>query len=261
MLEKVSEYLSAELNRTVEITSYDETSNLQADLESQAVDILIMNSYGYVFAHAKYPDYNAFAALGKNNTLDSYKSCIITQPGSKIKNITQLKDNAAEVDMRFVHPTSTSGHIVPRYELRKEGLTQAEMDFKSLELTGSQEKAIMEVVNGEATAAACGKSTLAYLQEQGKINADQYQIIWTSHDIQGAPIVFNEKLPDELKNQIKEAFLNMEDKAPELMQFIRDSFHSEGSNFIAVNDSNYDLIRNMASSMDDLILFLNFYLQ
>jgi phosphonate transport system substrate-binding protein len=220
-----------------------------------------MNSYGYVYAHASYPEYSAFAALGKNKTLDSYKSCIITQADSKIKNITQLKENAAEVDMRFVHPTSTSGHIVPRYELRKEGLTQAEMNFKSLELAGSQEKAIMQVVNGEATAAACGKSTLGYLLEQGKIKDDQYQIIWTSHDIQGAPIVFNENLPGELKQQIKEAFINMEDNAPELMQFIRDSFHSSGSNFIEVNDSNYDIIRNMASSMDDLILFLNFYLQ
>jgi phosphonate transport system substrate-binding protein len=220
-----------------------------------------MNSYGYVYAHANYPEYNAFAALGKDGELDSYKSCIITKAGSEITNINQLRDKANEVDLRFVHPTSTSGHIVPRFELRKIGLPQAEMAFKSIELTGSHEKSIMQVINGEATAAACGVSSLEYLKDQGKIKPEQYQIIWKSHDIQGAPIVFNEKLDDKLKNDLKNAFLKMNEENIELMTYIRNAFHSTESNFIAVADENYNNIREMAGSMEDLILFLNFYLQ
>lgn len=261
LLNKIANYLSNELSQKVEVKTYDKTSNLQTDMEKHSVDVLIMNSYGYVYAHASYPEYDAFAALGKDGKLDSYKSCIITKAGSDIKTMDQLIENAANVDLRFVHPTSTSGHIVPRYELRKHGITQAEMAFKSIELTGSHEKSIMQVINGEATAAACGVSSLEYLQYQGKIKPEQYQIIWKSHDIQGAPIVYNEKLDAQLKKKLVDAFLNMDKKAPELMNYIRNSFHSADSKFIAVADKNYDIIRNMASSMEDLILFLNFYLQ
>jgi len=261
LLDRVAVYLKKELGKEVEVKTYKKTSDLQADMEIHKVDILIMNSYGYVYAHANYPEYNAFAALGKDGKLDAYKSCIITKAGSEIKTIDQLVEKAADVDLRFVHPTSTSGHIVPRYELRKHGISQAEMSFKSIELTGSHEKSIMEVINGEATAAACGISSLEYLQDQNKIKPEQYQIIWKSHDIQGAPVVFNEELPSDFKNKLRDVFINMDKNSPELMEYIRNSFHSEKSNFIAVTDSNYDVIRGMASSMEDFILFLNFYLQ
>jgi len=261
LLKEVAGYLSSELSMDVEVRTYDATSKMQADMDSHVVDILMMNSYGYIYAHSKCPEYNAFAALGKDGKLDSYKSCIITKSGSKITNLEQLKENASEVDMRFVHPTSTSGHIVPRYELRKAGITQAEMEFKSVELTGSQESAILQVVRGEATAAACGITTLEQMEELGKINSNQYQIIWTSHEIQGAPLVLNEKISDNLKAKIKDAFISLDNKSPELMTSIRNSFHSSESSFVAVSDQSYDIIRNMASSMDDLILFLNFYLQ
>jgi phosphonate transport system substrate-binding protein len=261
MLTKIANYLGKELNRKIEIKTYEKTSNLQEDMKNHAVDLLIMNSYGYAYAHANQPEYTAFAALGNNGKLDSYKSCIITKAGSEIKTIKELIENAADVDLRFVHPTSTSGHIVPRYELRKAGITQAEMSFKNIELAGSHEKAIMQVLNGEADAAACGCSSLELLQDQGKITAEQYQIIWRSHEIQGAPIVYNEKLDNKLKNELSDAFLNMNTKAPELMNYIRNAFHSSNSNFIAVADENYNTIREMAGSMDDLILFLNFYLQ
>lgn len=261
LLTEVAGYLSSELNMDVEVRAYDATSKMQSDMDSHAVDILMMNSYGYVYAHAKYPEYSAFAALGKDGKLDSYQSCIITKHDSKITNLEQLKEYASEVDMRFVHPTSTSGHIVPRYELRKAGITQAEMEFKSVELTGSQETAILQVVRGEATVAACGFTALEQMEELGKINSNQYQVIWTSHDIQGAPLVLNEKLSDNLKAKIKDAFISLDKQSPELMTSIRNSFHSGESSFIAVTDKSYDIIRNMASSMDDLILFLNFYLQ
>jgi phosphonate transport system substrate-binding protein len=261
MLNRVAVYLSKELGKEVEVKTYKKTSELQADMEIHNVDVLIMNSYGYVYAHANYPEYNAFAALGKDGKLDSYKSCIITKAGSEINSIDKLVDKAADVDLRFVHPTSTSGHIVPRYELRKHGVSQAEMSFKSIELTGSHEASIMQVINGEATAAACGISSLEYLQDQSKINPEQYQIIWKSHEIQGAPVVYNEKLPKEIRSILRDAFINLDKKAPELMKYIQNSFHSGESKFASVVDSNYDNIRGMASSMEDLILFLNFYLQ
>ncbi len=262
LLTKLADYLTEELQRPVEVKIYDKTSSLHEDMDDHVPDILFMNSYGYVYGHAKYPDYVAFAALGKNNKPDSYKSCILVNAKSNYNTLDDLIEDAASVDLRFVHATSTSGHIVPRYELRKRDITQAEGAFKNIEFAGSHKDAIMAVMNGEATAAACGLPSLEHCEEQGELKADQYRIIWKSHQIQGAPVVYNSKLDNASRKKIRNAFLRMAKKDPVAYKYVKDSFHaSADSRFISVNDSQYDVIRTMASSMDDLMLFLNFYMQ
>jgi len=262
LLNKLADYLTEELERTVEVKIYEKTSHLHDDMDKHVPDILFMNSYGYVYGHAKYPDYTAFSALGRNGNPDSYKSCIIVSAEAQYKNLDDLIEDASNVDLRFVHATSTSGHIVPRYELRKRDITQAEASFKNIDFAGSHKDAIMAVINGTATAAACGLPSLEYCIEQGNLKKDQYRILWKSHEIQGAPVVYNTELDTDTKEQIKKAFLKMAQKDPDAYKFVQNTFHADmKSQFISVNDSQYDVIRSMASSMEDLILFLNFYMQ
>lgn len=246
----------------VEVKIYDKTSSLHADMAQDVPSIILMNSYGYVYGHAKYPNYTAFGVLGKNNRLDSYKSCIIVAAESKYQTLDELIADATNVDLRFVYATSTSGHIVPRYELRKHGVQQAEVSFKNIDFSGDHEVGIMQVVNGEATALACGEPSLEYCVSKGSVTRDQYRVIWKSHDIQGAPFVYNELLDADVKKNIEDAIFSMSEKSPETYTYIQQVFHADKDNgFIEVEDNQYDAIRNMASSMDDLILFLNFYMQ
>lgn len=262
LLHRLADYLTREIPQETEVIIYEKTSKLHKAMKNHQPDILLMNSYSYVLAHKKYPDYTAFSALGQNGKPDSYKSCIITRPQTKLKSLDNLIEEAGRVDFRFVHATSTSGHIVPRYELRRRGLPHAEGKFKSLEFAGGHQQAIMAVINENATAAACGKPSLDYLVKQGQIEKDQYRIIWKSHKIQGAPVVYNIRLPEEIRQNLEQAFLHMPENDPELMEYVRETFHADPqSHFIAISDSAYDVIRDVASSMDDLIMFLNFYMK
>jgi phosphonate transport system substrate-binding protein len=134
---------------------------------------------------------------------------------SPYKSIDQLKGK----NLGLVDPNSTSGNNVPRFELDKMGISDADTYFGKVVFTGSHENAMLALSQGTVDVAANqwtsdDDSTLAQMLTKGMLkNADgtpmkkdDFRIIHKSAQIINGPYAYGSDLPDDLKAAIAKAF-------------------------------------------------------
>jgi len=122
-------------------------------------------------------------------------------------------------NLGLVDPNSTSGNNVPRFELDKLGISDADGYFSKVVFTGSHENAMLALSQGTVDVAANqwtndDDSTLAQMLHKGMLkNADgspmkkdDFRIIHKSAPIINGPYAYNSDLPADLKAAIAKAF-------------------------------------------------------
>ena len=260
-VQPVCDYLSEKLDIPVQAEGFASTKQLNNQLKNKTVHLAFLNPYSYVLAKELVKHIEPMVVLGNDAGPYTYHSCIIANPHARVHSMKALKQKAGMIDFSFVHATSTSGHIVPRFQLKQIGLPQAEGRFNNVEFAGSHAKNIKMVKNGVVHAGACGKPDLQYAKEAGWLKPGDVEVLWTSHEITGSPLVVQQNLPEDLKNRIERIFLDMHHDNPKLWKFIQNNWQAiNPERFIEARDSDWDKLRSVADSMDDLVMFLSFYL-
>src|SRR5262249_24358618 len=103
-----------------------------------------------------------------------YYSVFFVKASSPYHKVEDLKGK----NLGLVDPNSTSGNNVPRFELNKKGITDAEGYFGKVIFTGSHENAVLALAQGTVDIAANqwtsdNDSTLAQMLTKGMLkNAD-----------------------------------------------------------------------------------------
>jgi phosphonate transport system substrate-binding protein len=80
------------------------------------------------------------------------------------------------------------------------------------------------------------------LQEEGAIEPDSVRVIEESEPIEGYPWVVRDALSDELKEQISQAFLDIDD--PALLNLLR------ADGYERVEPEDYDYVEEQATELD-----------
>src|SRR5450755_2689834 len=122
---------------------------------------------------------------------------------SPYKSIDELKGK----NLGLVDPNSTSGNNVPRFELNKMGLSDAETYFGKVVFTGSHENAMLALAQGTVDVAANqwtndNDSTLAQMLTKGMLKnpdgsamkKEDFRIIHTSEAIINGPYAYGSDL-------------------------------------------------------------------
>src|SRR5204863_9327799 len=146
-----------------------------------------------------------------------YYSMFFVKAASAYKSVDQLKGK----NLGLVDPNSTSGNNVPRFELDKMGISDADSYFGKVVYTGSHENAMLALAQGTVDVAANqwtndDDSTLAQMITKGMLkNADgsamkkdDFRIINKSASIINGPYAYNSDLPTDLKAAIAKAFFD-----------------------------------------------------
>ncbi|MEE8179825.1 MAG: phosphonate ABC transporter, permease protein PhnE [bacterium] len=145
----------------------------------------------------------AVAIRGKDQH-STYRSIFLTSADSKIKSLFDLKGKRLVLTQRG----STSGDLMPRHELIKIGLNPAiPSSFSKVIYSGSHEGALSSVLSGTSDVAAISEINYENILSKGLINPKNLKIIHTSPAIPGAPLVYSKKLPQEIRNKLREAVL------------------------------------------------------
>lgn len=217
-------YLSKELGVKVNLRI---ANDYAAVIEGQRAGNIHIASYGSAsFARARLTGVKteAFANDINQDGSTGYYSVFFVKSNSPYKGIDDLKGK----NLGLVDPNSTSGNNVPRFELDKAGISDAESYFGKVVFTGSHENAILALAQGTVDVAANqwtndDDSTLAQMLHKGMLkNADgsamkkeDFRIIHKSAAILNGPYAYNADLPDELKSAIAKAFAEapVKDKA------------------------------------------------
>src|SRR6201991_4843393 len=208
------EYLSKELGTKVTLRV---ANDYAAVIEGQRNGSIQIAGYGpasYARAVVTGVKVEPFCTTVNNDGTIGYYSVFYVLADSPYKSIEDLKGK----NLGLVDPNSTSGNNVPRFELNKMGIVNAEGYFGKVVFTGSHENAVLALSQGTVDVAANqwtsdDDSTLAQMLTKGMLkNADgtpmkkdDFRIVHKSAPILNGPYAYNSDLPADLKAAIAKA--------------------------------------------------------
>lgn len=151
-------------------------------------------------------DIEAFAvAVRGKEEMSTYRTIFVVRFDSDISDLSGVKGKT----IVFSQKGSTSGDLMPRHELIKNGIsTEVATNFKDLIYSGSHEASITSVLSGTADVAAVSEINYERLIGAGILRESDLKIIHTSPAMPGAPLVYSKHLPIDVRAKLKDAVLN-----------------------------------------------------
>jgi phosphonate transport system substrate-binding protein len=235
--QKIVDYLSKELNMKVTPYVANDYSAVIEAMRAKHVDVAWFGPFSYILA-AKEADAEAFVNPINESGQDVYYCYFITHKDSGIKSIQDLKGKT----FTFGDPASTSGHLIPRYILTKAGL-DPDKDMKT-QFSGGHDATALAVKNKKVDAGAMASEIYERLVNKKMISTDEVIVFFKSDPLPLDPWAYRKDLPQEIKDKVKKALLEIDKKDPEALK---------GTSFIKfkeVDDSRYDAIRDVAKTLN-----------
>ncbi|MFJ5367968.1 phosphonate ABC transporter substrate-binding protein [Bosea sp. CER48] len=221
---KVQGFVAADYNGVIEA------------MRSNHIDVAYLGPFSYVLGTTVAP-IEAFAtAETAKSGRTFYHSQIIARKDSGIKAVKDLKGRT----FAFVDPSSTSGHLFPKAGLMKLGF-DPEKDFGRVLFTGSHDANALAVANKRVDAATIADRIFDAAVQKKLVDPAEIEVVWRSDPIPESPTCWRKNLPDELKKQIKTAFLNIKD--------ITWADQGKLNRFVETGDQAYDIIRETAKTL------------
>ncbi len=229
-----AEALSKQLGIPVEVFVGNNYTAVIEALSSGKIDVAIFGPFSYVLAADKYNAQAILLQLGKDGS-NSYNSLIVTSSKTGIKTLADLKGRS----FSFVDPASTSGNLIPRYTMTKNGL-DPDKDVQGT-FAGGHDASVLGVISGKTDAGAIASDVFANLIASGKVKESDVVVVNKSDPIPNSPVAVRKELSDGDKAAIKAAFMNVKEK---------EALTALGTaGYIENTDKNYDLLRDIAKTL------------
>lgn len=227
----ITNYLSKALGINIEMKLAGDYTGIITGMQHNHIDFAYLGPKSYVEAAKRANAEALVVEVDGESGLPGYRGTIITKKGSNLKSLEDIKGKT----WAFTSSQSTSGTLVPTVMFSKAGI-EPQKYFKKVIYSGGHEASILSVKAGKIDAAST--NNLDFNRGLGKHwNADEFNVIWTSDLIPGAPIAARKDLPTSLKMAIKGALLSYNDK--EGLKRLKNK------GFINGDDSVYDSVREL----------------
>jgi phosphonate transport system substrate-binding protein len=160
--------------------------------------------------------------------------------------ITSLEDMAGR-SLAYADANSTSGYLVPRFELGRQGIDDDY--FSRTGFGGGHEQAVIAVLEGQYDAGVTWVSgvgdpaegytrgNLRRMIDNGLLNMADLRIIWQSGLIPNGPVVVRQDLPQEVKDIVTDYLANQLETDP---QCYYDVSFGEGQGWVPVDHSFFE---------------------
>jgi phosphonate transport system substrate-binding protein len=234
--EPIKEYLAEELDMPVELkVTSDYTAAIEA-MEYKHIDMAWFGPFSYVIANNVAGAEAIVNGVRRSDGESDYHSIIVANADSGIETLEDLKGKS----FAFVDPASTSGNLMPRKILIENDIDPEE-DFSEYYYAGTHNAVEYAISNGRVDAGADSDNSYDRMLAEGEIDPETNIIIYKSDSIPGSPIAVRGDLPDDLKEKITAALVDMDEQ----------DIHKVGgwgdiSSYKRVFDDEYDIIRDIA---------------
>ncbi|MFC7443189.1 phosphonate ABC transporter substrate-binding protein [Laceyella putida] len=210
--EELVKYLETELNVQVKIYVAPDYDGVIEAMRERKIDFALFGPLSYVQAEKEV----GAVPIVVENQADSgggYHSIIVTRKDSGLTSLQALKGKS----FAFVDRGSTSGYLMPTAYMQRYHIDPSRF-FGKVTYAGGHDAVGQMVYNKQVDAGAMNDVTYRKLVNEGKLNPDQLQIIWTSSLIPGAPIAVHPQLDKELKEKLADALTLADEKDPEVLE-------------------------------------------
>lgn len=236
----LTSYLEKKTGMQVELFVATDYSGVIEAMRSGKLDIALFGPFSYVLAADK-AGAEAFAVEIRKGTGTSYHSLVVTHPDSGINKLEEVKGHT----YAFVDPASTSGNLIPRSFYNKNNI-DPDKEFKSLVYAGGHDAVGLAVKNRKIDAGSMDDVTYNTMKEKGVITDKDLKIIFKSEPIPGSPWAWRKDLPAELKEVIKQAYMNMAKEDPNALS----AYGGKVEGYADTRDANYNIIRETAKVLN-----------
>ncbi len=212
-------------------------------LETKRTDVAFLGPFSYVMAHEKTGGKvePLVSGVSESTGKSTYNSVIVARSSLRIRHPRQF---GTKHTLAFSDPASTSGYLVPMWELGNQGI-DPKKSLAGTRFTGSHTATLTAVNFGEVDGGGSNIRSFEALLKQGLINPHHVKIVWKSPDLPGEPVTIRSDLPDQIKYRLLKAF----------MGFPRGQAHFDPaiSHYEPAFDEQYDLIRQVRKELGDRI--------
>jgi len=227
----LTKYLEDSLGVKVEMKLAGDYTGIITGMAHKHIDFAYLGPKSYVEAARRANAEALVVEVDGESGLPGYRGTIITKKGSNLKSLEDIKGKK----WAFTSSQSTSGTLVPTVMFSKKGIDPKKY-FSKVIYSGGHEASILSVKAGKVDAAST--NNLDFNRGLGKQwTKDDFNVIYTSDLIPGAPVAIRAEMPQSLKMAIKGALVSYND--PEGLKRLKNK------GFIPGDDSVYDPIREL----------------
>lgn len=227
-------YLEKELGMKVQFVPVSDYAAVVTALTSDKLDLAWLGGFTYVQASER----GRVTPLVQREEDARFTSRYIAGTQSGINSLADLKGKS----FAFGAASSTSGHLMPRYFLQKQGI-KPETAFKSVGYSGAHDATVAWVASGKVDAGVLNASVWDKLVENGKADPAKVKVIATTPAYYDYNWTVRSNLDAGVQQKLRNAFLKLDPKNPEHKAILE---LQRASRFIATQPSNYQGIREAA---------------
>ena len=239
--EPLVEYISERIGISLQLEVGTDYADLEHKIATGQTDIAVLGPYSYVRAKRESAEINVFAShIARGNI--TYGTYIISRADSPVQTIADLPGHT----MAYVALGSASGWLFPASRMLEEGIHP--IDDVIPIWAGDHNEVIQKVKSGEAQA---GATYADRYHEESQTPSHDLHIVAKGGLVPHDAYVLREGLPASIGQAIGQALIevsNQHDVGRQLLQ----SLHSING-FIAVDDTHFDPVRVVESSVQDVI--------
>lgn len=234
----LGEYLSKETGMKVEFTPVTDYAAVVEALATKKIDMAWLGGFTYV--QTKIRTNGTANPIIQRVEDEKFTSVFIVPADSSLKTLGELKGKT----IAFGSPSSTSGHLMPRYFLMQAGINP-DKDFKNIAFSGAHDATVAFVASGKADVGALNASVWVKLNEAKNPNAVKSKVLSTTPPYFDYNWTVRGDLDPVTVKKITEAFLKLDANNPnhkEIMDLQR------ATKYVTTKSSNYDDIEKAARS-------------
>lgn len=233
--EPLKSYLEKKLDKKVELVVTTDYSSMIEAMSRGRLELAYFGPLSYTLAKQR-AEIEPFAALveaGEDKPV--YYSILIGSTEAGVKDVSGAKGK----DVAFGDPASTSSHLIPKFMLQQEGL-EVKRNYTE-QFVGSHDAVAFAVQNGNAAVGGLSKPIFQSMLQKGTIDESKVKVLKESEPFPNYPWTMRSDLDPELKQRIRDAFLNLKD--PKVLKPFK------AKSFAPVQDSDYNKVRNLADQL------------
>lgn len=248
-------YLEERLGVDVELFPASDYAGVLQGLLAGQLEFAGLGSSGY--AGIVLQDETAVEPLYTTMQIDGslgYYSVMYVRADSDIENFEDMEGRS----LAFADPNSTSGYLVPSYELAQE-IGPLEGYFGETGFGGGHEQAVVAVLQDQYDAGVTwtsgvgnyedgySRGNLRSMVDRDMLDMNEIRVIWQSNLITNGPRVIRSDLPQELKDLVMGAMMSLQTEDRECFNAINDG---EAMGYWPINHEFYLPIINMRRELE-----------
>ena len=234
----LGEYLEKEIGMKVEFTPVTDYAAVVESLATKKLDMAWLG--GFTFVQTKLRTKGTAIPIVQRAEDEKFTSRFIVPIDSTAKGLADLKGKT----FAFGAPSSTSGHLMPRYFLMQAGISP-DTDFKNVAFSGAHDATVAFVAGGKAEAGVLNASVWDKLVETKNPNALKVRVLSSTPPYYDYNWTVRRDLDPAIVTKLTNAFIKL-DPANPAHKAILDL--QRASKFIPTKASNYDGIEGAAKS-------------